>query len=367
MTFRNKRAQFTKIKGLSDEVSLPRLGKIRRGIKKVSERTGNEYPSETDYFVCPPEVQAIYGAEPKELDIIIPIEDENEFFPQALKAYTQTKLLCKGDGETASRLDTESNELAEIDCPCDWLDDGRCGQKANLMFMLPRVSMGGVYQLDTGSISTIVEINSSIKMIRTLCGRVSLVPLILKVTPREIIVDGKKTKKHFSQLLFTGNVDDVREIRDKGTLIALGPIDTGSLVARAGPITLPEPVEDGEEPTTPIPVEVEKDGYEPPETPVLASIETTDEEEGEMAVEMPHDEETQAKSDELETITEAQIKAIETVARLKKIDGDALRLFIATEYKQPDRGLGHDILAGLTKTEAADLLGVMQNDGIKKE
>ena len=61
------------IKGLTTDRQemLPRIGKIRLGIKK-KHSNGREYPAATDYFVCPPEVQAIYGAEPKELTIVLP-------------------------------------------------------------------------------------------------------------------------------------------------------------------------------------------------------------------------------------------------------------------------------------------------------
>ena len=58
------KGQFTKIKGLSDKRRLPRLGKIRLGVKAISQKSGKEYPKETDYFVCPPEVQAVYGEKP---------------------------------------------------------------------------------------------------------------------------------------------------------------------------------------------------------------------------------------------------------------------------------------------------------------
>jgi len=64
------------IKGLSEQRRLPRIGKIRLGVKKKSPRTGAEYPVATDYFVCPTEVQAVYGEKPKRLDVIIPLEDE---------------------------------------------------------------------------------------------------------------------------------------------------------------------------------------------------------------------------------------------------------------------------------------------------
>ncbi len=44
---------------ISDIRRLPRLGMIRLGIKKEGQK--GPYPSPTDYFVCPEEVQSIYG------------------------------------------------------------------------------------------------------------------------------------------------------------------------------------------------------------------------------------------------------------------------------------------------------------------
>ena len=37
--------QYSSIKGISDKRRLPRLNKIRLGIKKKSQKTGNEYPA----------------------------------------------------------------------------------------------------------------------------------------------------------------------------------------------------------------------------------------------------------------------------------------------------------------------------------
>ena len=62
-----KRKRPTTIEGLSDRFRLPRMGKIRLGIKKKSEKSGKEYPSAVDYFVCPPEVIAVYGDNPRDL------------------------------------------------------------------------------------------------------------------------------------------------------------------------------------------------------------------------------------------------------------------------------------------------------------
>ena len=54
------------IEGTSEITRMPRLGKIRLGVKKTSDKTGAEYPSAVDYFVCPDEVKSVYGEQPKE-------------------------------------------------------------------------------------------------------------------------------------------------------------------------------------------------------------------------------------------------------------------------------------------------------------
>jgi hypothetical protein len=51
------------IKGISEIVRLPRLGKIRLGIKKKTD-AGVSYPSPTDYFVCPDELKKVFGEKP---------------------------------------------------------------------------------------------------------------------------------------------------------------------------------------------------------------------------------------------------------------------------------------------------------------
>ena len=52
------------IKGISEIVRLPRLGKIRLGIKEEGA-DGKLYPTPTDYFVCPDEVKKVFGEKPK--------------------------------------------------------------------------------------------------------------------------------------------------------------------------------------------------------------------------------------------------------------------------------------------------------------
>ena len=102
------------IKGLSDQLRMPRLGKIHLGYRDEKKKGA---PTATDYFVCPPEVTVVFGPQPKSLPIYIPVEDEEYWASQYYRAYSQTKgLICKGNGETCSRMiDVKTGEIAGKD------------------------------------------------------------------------------------------------------------------------------------------------------------------------------------------------------------------------------------------------------------
>jgi len=196
------RQKFTRINGLSAIRRLPRLGKIRLGIKKTSEKTGKEYPCETKHFVCPTEVMHVCGNEPTELKISFPINDPEVIFPQCYKWYGSSKgLKCRGDGINALRLNDETNEMEERTCPCELLENGKCKQRASLVFNLLDVGIGGVYQIDLSSYHSIVDINSGIDYARALLNdHIAFVPFLLKRVPKETHNDGKKQIHYTLQL-----------------------------------------------------------------------------------------------------------------------------------------------------------------------
>ena len=194
------------IRGVSEITRLTRLGKIHLGVKVESSK-GQLIPKAVDYFVCPPEVQAVHGEKPKSLPIMFPLEDVEQFAQQWYRAYSQTRgLICKGDGEKATQLtDLKTGAIAEKDagrtvmkdvsCPgedCQLYQTKRCRRVMNLQFLLPEVPGIGVWQLDTSSFFGIVNINSSIQLIRGICGRIRMMPLVLSVGPREVAPEGKK-------------------------------------------------------------------------------------------------------------------------------------------------------------------------------
>ncbi|MFH1775079.1 MAG: hypothetical protein ABH839_00255 [Chloroflexota bacterium] len=215
------------IKGLTERRLLPRLGKIHLGIK-VKNEDGVEYPRMLDYFVCPPEVKAVFGERPKELRIIIPVEDEERWATQYYRCYSKTKgLVCKGDGETAMRMvdvktgaladrTSKKAEMREVACAgrhCPYYEH-RCKEVMNLRFLLPEVPGMGVWQVDSSSINSIKNINSAAFLIKQLYGRISMLPLLLTFEPMMVIspVDGKRKRVSALNLRTKESMVDLMQI-----------------------------------------------------------------------------------------------------------------------------------------------------------
>jgi hypothetical protein len=220
------RPQFTRIKDISDRRRLPRLGKIRLGIKKISQKTGKEYPSETSYFVCPPEVQKVFGEKPTEIEVMFPLNDLESIFPQRYVWFGSSRgIKCIGDGERAMRIEepdgTRYQEMIERDCSCDLLGSG-CSQRANLFVMIPKVNVGGVYQIDLGSYHSIIDINSGLDYVQALVGRFSMVPLILARVSRETHGSGKKETHYTLMVTLRGDLDFINSLRESTTRILSG-------------------------------------------------------------------------------------------------------------------------------------------------
>jgi len=203
------------IKDLSESVRLPRLGKIHLGIKAKNAK-GVEYPQKVDHFVLPKDhsdytkMVELFGEEPKELRILIPVEDEEQWATQYYKAYNLTYgLVCKGDGEFAMRMVDQATgdlpvakkagtvKLQEMPCAgrdCPDYQAKKCHEVMNLKFIIPEVPGLGVWQIDTGSKNSILNINSCARIIKRAFGRVSLIPLRLTFEPIEVNnpEDGKR-------------------------------------------------------------------------------------------------------------------------------------------------------------------------------
>jgi len=216
------------IKTISDIRRCPRLGHIRLGIKKVSEKTGKEYPAEVDYFILDPQTgdqgrndqlkvqfKELYGEKPTAIKIMFPPVEAEIFFQQWYKRYgSGTLLKCKGDGETAVCALPEFAEglevvgkdemgLTKVEClgpECIYQKDNSCNRLGALQILLPELSGIGVWQISTGSWNSIVNLNSALDWLRGLCGRFAMLPITLRRVPTDISYEGKKSKHYIMQI-----------------------------------------------------------------------------------------------------------------------------------------------------------------------
>ena len=244
------------IEGISEVLRLPRLGVIRLG-EKARSQSGAEYPKKLDYFNLKdaPGVKDVFGEKPKTIEIMLPHENIDVFFPQWRKAYGKsTGLFCKGDGKTASRtrlglcdgkpghdgkasripagqaFDPEGEKFikeqglnvkvgARFDLPClgqtcPYTIKKVCKPLAQFMFLMPRVPGVGVYQISTTSFNSMVDLNSYIEVIRGIAGRVSMIPLKLSLVPKKVTVEGKAAGIFHLKLEYAGLLPDLIKYRD---------------------------------------------------------------------------------------------------------------------------------------------------------
>lgn len=216
------------IKGISDLRRCPRLGHIRLGIKKISEKTGKEYPAEVDYFILDPQTgdqqrneelkaqfKELYGEKPTAIKIMFPPVDPEIFFQQWYKRYgSGTLLKCKGDGEIAVCALPEFAEgleiigkdemgLTKVKClgpECIYQKDNSCNRLGALQILLPELSGIGVWQINTGSWNSIVNLNSALDWLQGLCGRFAMIPITLRRVPTDIAYQGKRSKHYIMQI-----------------------------------------------------------------------------------------------------------------------------------------------------------------------
>jgi len=196
---------------LENIVRLPRAAKIHLGEKRISESSGKEYPRAVDYFVWPEEYAAelngLFGEKCREIPIMFPSNDRETVAPTWYKRYgSSTGLACKGDGNVATRIVMRKNpetgeleptgEMEEVEClgqDCEYYQKKHCRHVMNLMFIIPQLLCEGVFQLDTSSFHSIVNFNSSWHFVAELThGKVAMIPLVLRLVPKEVSPDGRK-------------------------------------------------------------------------------------------------------------------------------------------------------------------------------
>jgi len=249
------------IKGLTERPNIPRLGKIRLGEKNPT----NGAPINRPYFVVPEEVATVYGDKPTELRVVFLTDELDRIASQYYRAYNATSgLICRGDGEdadalldgdvlaanggsleidawahgrTGGRSATTKYVRQQIHCagsglgdeaPCPMFAAKKCAVRSFMQFAIRDVPGLGVYQLDTGSVINIRNINGTIELARAMFGGVARVPMLLRRSQLEVSPDGVKKKVWGCELLVDTqySLANLIEIRsDPRPLALLPPVD----------------------------------------------------------------------------------------------------------------------------------------------
>ena len=227
------------IKGISDIRRLPRLGCIRLGVKVPVLKDGKPVmkqgkpvsrPKEVDYFIIDPaspdeeerqqyimQFGDLFGDEPKSIDIMLPVNNPEVFFPQFYKRYgSSTDLKCKGDNETAVCMEKEFakgmevigevNGKVKVKClgeNCIHVNkkSPECGIVGSLLVLIPNISMTGVWQITTRSFNSIVNINSTIALVSEEGRRrIAMMPSKLHRRPQQTTHNGQKSTHYILHL-----------------------------------------------------------------------------------------------------------------------------------------------------------------------
>jgi len=177
----------------SQRRQIPRAGKIRLG-KMATNAKGKSFPTESQTFVVPDaELAAIIGAEPATIEATFPASPREILFPTRLAAYgSNQRLKCEGDGLVSARLDEATDTWVERDsCRCEWLADKRCQRQGMLMILVPAWGLGSTWQIDTSSVVSMININSTIDYLIGWVGVLGLPYVPLTLYRPERIIKGK--------------------------------------------------------------------------------------------------------------------------------------------------------------------------------
>lgn len=243
-----------------EKVELLRMGK---GATQDQKKAMAKEIEEKKYKIIEREQALADMRKIRELDVVLPDDNIEAIMPAWLKRYNSNGLICKGDGERAGVSKDYidylfQNDRTEYGLRCtngtylnqngevvpvevrggkEWLQvecntqtcpfynnpDAKkksCREVAILSVILSKLpGVLGVYSIDTGSFNSYQNIKNSLQMLRKMLGRVSMVPLKLRVKMQYI----KKFNRNVPVLyLDFGNMslEQVIEMAQKNQLTA---------------------------------------------------------------------------------------------------------------------------------------------------
>ena len=230
--------------------------KVSIGLPPNGDRN---HPTKLDHFVFlrkkktphgvewepDPELTEHYGAECRELHIMLIDDDVENVFPSSYAWWTATERKCWGDGTSATRRTAEKpggEPWTPCGNGCPELASGVCKPSGDLRFVLadfPR--LGSVCRIHTSSYRSIRQIHSALQEIQTFTGgRLAGITGKLVVRPEEITYFDRKEKRKKTTSVWVLSLevegDDMRKLIANLTENARLFAETRKLLGPAGKV-----------------------------------------------------------------------------------------------------------------------------------
>ncbi len=230
--------------------------KVSIGLPPNGDRN---HPTKLDHFVFlrkkktargvewepDPELTEHYGAECRELHIMLIDDDVENVFPSSYAWWTATERKCWGDGTSATRRTAEKpggEPWTPCGTGCPELGAGQCKPGGDLRFVLadfPR--LGSVCRIHTSSYRSIRQIHSALQEIQTFTGgRLAGITGKLVVRPEEITYFDRKEKRKKTTSVWVLSLevegDDMRKLIANLTENARLFAETRKLLGPAGKV-----------------------------------------------------------------------------------------------------------------------------------
>lgn len=140
----------------------------------------------------------------REIPIVLHSSDIEEVFPTCRAWYGGRKLLCRGDGETATRWEVDAkgnrtDKTYKMQCGegCKQHKERRCKPNGTLhcSIAVPGLAVAGsVHKWRTTSWNSIRRMYGSLEQILRTCGILQGLPLVLRLEPVQVTPEGEGSK-----------------------------------------------------------------------------------------------------------------------------------------------------------------------------
>jgi hypothetical protein len=171
-------------------VKLPLLGRIKIGLKAISQKTGKEFPTSIDWFRAAGKYaevfHQVYGPKPNRIQIVFFSNRVEDVCSERYEVRDDKgRLLAEGDGETWRCWSTNKKEYVFGQTSLEEVEKryGKPKASLTLSFILPKIpSVFGLWQFRTlGAKSSIPAIRDTFDQVLEMAGTVQNIPFDLGI------------------------------------------------------------------------------------------------------------------------------------------------------------------------------------------